>query len=259
MDLAAPAIDVYVESFAGNVSDQGKGRPFLVLHGGGGPESIAALAASLSSAGRVIAPTHPGFAGTPRPEWCASIGDLVLLYLALLDRLELNDVVVIGNSIGGWIACEMALRASPRISSIVLLNAVGIDPGIAGWTMINPAKLTPQERAARAFFNPGKFATAPSGSAAAAVAATDYAALKKYAGTPFMVDPSLRARLAAMSVPALVLWGETDLFVDIEYGRIYAKSIPEARFEAIPEAGHFPQIEQRDEVQRKILQWLALL
>jgi pimeloyl-ACP methyl ester carboxylesterase len=227
MDLAAPAIDVYVESFARSVSDQGKGRPFLVLHGGGGPQSIAAFAASLSSAGRVIAPTHPGFAGTPRPEWCASIGDLVLLYLALLDRLE--------------------------------LNAVGIDPGIAGWTMINPAKLTPQERAARAFFNPGKFATALSGSAAAAVAATDYAALKKYAGTPFMVDPSLRARLAAMSVPALVLWGETDLFVDIEYGRIFAKSIPDARFEAIPEAGHFPQIEQRDEVQRKILQWLALL
>ena len=68
MDLAAPAIDVYVESFARSVSDQGKGRPFLVLHGGGGPESIAAFAASLSSAGRVIAPTHPGFAGTPRPE-----------------------------------------------------------------------------------------------------------------------------------------------------------------------------------------------
>jgi pimeloyl-ACP methyl ester carboxylesterase len=259
MDLAVPAIDPFVQSFARSISDQGKGRPFLLLHGGGGPESMAAFAASLSSAGRVIAPTHPGFAGTSRPEWCASIGDLVRLYLALLDRLDLDDVVVIGNSIGGWIACEMALRASPRITAIVLLNAVGIEPGTPGWAMVNPAELTPEERAARAFFNPGKFAMAPSGPAAAATTATNYAALKRYAGKPFMVDPSLRARLAAISVPTLVLWGEADLFVDVEYGRIYAKSIPEARFEAIPEAGHFPQIEQRDKVQKKILEWLALL
>jgi pimeloyl-ACP methyl ester carboxylesterase len=100
---------------------------------------------------------------------------------------------------------------------------------------------------------------APSGPAAAATTATNYAALKKYAGKPFMVDPSLRARLAAISVPTLVLWGEADLFVDVEYGRIYAKSIPEARFEAIPEAGHFPQIEQCDKVQQKVLEWLAVV
>ncbi|MEA3139851.1 MAG: hypothetical protein QOK23_2020 [Gammaproteobacteria bacterium] len=259
MNLAPPAIDLFAQELAQRISDQGQGRPFLVLHGGGGPESMAAFAASLSSAGRVIFPTHPGFAGTPRPEWCASVGDLVLLYLALLERLDLHDVVVVGNSIGGWIACEMALRASQRITAIVLLNAVGIDPGIPGWTMVNPAELTPQERAARAFFNPGKFSITPGGPAAPGVTASNYAALKKYAGIPFMVDPSLRARLAAIAVPTLVLWGEADLFVDVEYGRIYAKSIPDARFETIAEAGHFPQIEQRDTVQRKILEWLALL
>jgi len=75
----------------------------------------------------VIVPTHPGFGGTVRPDALASIGGLAALYGALLDELELTDVTVVGNSIGGWIAAEMALRdIHGRIASMVLLNAVGI-------------------------------------------------------------------------------------------------------------------------------------
>ena len=57
-------------------------------------------------------------------------------------------------------------------------------------------------------------------------------------------DPKLRRRLARVGIPALVIWGENDRIVDLDYGRAYAHAFPNARFELIPEAGHFPQMEQ---------------
>src|SRR3954466_1463704 len=85
---------------------QGSGRAVLVLHGGAGPSSVAGLAATLAAAGggSVIVPTHPGFDGTTRPDALASIGQLAETYAALLAELGLEDVLVIGNSVGGWIA-----------------------------------------------------------------------------------------------------------------------------------------------------------
>src|SRR5205823_12613139 len=91
-------------------TDRGQGRPFLLLHGGGGPQTVAAFGDLLAAerSARVITPTHPGFAGTPRPEALRSVADLAALYLSLLAELDLSGVTVVGNSIGGWIAAEMA-------------------------------------------------------------------------------------------------------------------------------------------------------
>src|SRR6202161_1106309 len=120
---------LFSESLPLSVEDRGAGRVFLILHGGAGPASVTGLAEALASQVRTIVPIHPGFAGQPRPSWFRRVDDLVLAYLALLERLDVSEVVVIGNSVGGWIAAEMALRRSPRIAGIVLLNAVGIDSG----------------------------------------------------------------------------------------------------------------------------------
>lgn len=78
----------------------------------------------------MIVPTHPGFGGTPRPEALSTVRGLAALYVALLDDLGLTDVTIVGNSIGGWIASEMALIGSARIARVVLVNATGVDvPG----------------------------------------------------------------------------------------------------------------------------------
>src|SRR5580692_8690308 len=105
------------------------GAGVLVLHGGGGPATVAGLAAALSEHAYVVAPVHPGFDGTPRVPWLDSAADLADAYLDLLEQLGLDEVMVIGNSIGGWIASEMALRdIQGRVKSLVLLNANGIRP-----------------------------------------------------------------------------------------------------------------------------------
>ena len=74
--------------------------------------------------------------------------------------------------------------------------------------------------------------------------------LRVYAGEPFMHAPDLRERLASLKVPALVIWGEDDRIVDLDYGGRFASSMPNARFEPVAKAGHFPQIEKLDVVQR---------
>src|SRR5512138_2241071 len=106
---------------------------FLLLHGGAGPMSVAGFAGLLSSsapAARVLAPTHPGFDGTPRPAALTTVRQLAAYYAEQLDELGLDDVCVIGNSIGGWIAAELGLLRSPRVSRLVIVDAVGIEvPG----------------------------------------------------------------------------------------------------------------------------------
>jgi pimeloyl-ACP methyl ester carboxylesterase len=237
---------LFSESLPLSVEDRGADRVFLILHGGAGPASVTGLAEALASQVRTIVPIHPGFAGQPRPSWFRRVDDLVLAYLALLERLDVSEVVVIGNSVGGWIAAEMALRRSPRIAGIVLLNAVGIDPG-PGARIGNPMELPPEKRAALAFYNPTRFAF-PQTPEAVAMMSAHQNALLAYAGEPYMHDPGLKARLAEIDIPALVVWGASDGIVDLEYGRRYAESIPTSRFEVIAEAGHFPHIEKLDDV-----------
>ena len=99
------------------VEEAGAGRAFLLLHGGAGPASMRVLAARLAESvpTRSLTPTHPGFALTNRPEELAGIAGLARLFVALLEQLVLEDVTVVGNSIGGWIAAELALL-QPRVS-----------------------------------------------------------------------------------------------------------------------------------------------
>jgi pimeloyl-ACP methyl ester carboxylesterase len=253
MGVQKQVVELFSETLRLSLTDEGEGRAFLILHGGVGPASVSGLGGALAKNARVIVPTHPGFDGEPRPDRFTRIDDLVLVYLALLEKLNLKNVVVVGNSMGGWIAAELALRQSPRIAGLVLLNAVGIDTGLAERSIVDPVKLTPAERAALVFFHaPDRFSVAPSGPDAATTVANNQRTVRVYSGELFMYEPTLRPRLARMSVPTLIAWGESDGFVDVDYGRLYASSIPGARFELIPEAAHFPQIERPDEVVRLI-------
>ena len=112
----------YADDLEVTIDQQGEGRPVLLLHGGGGPPSMGPLPSALSEDFEVIAPVHPGFAGTPRPEWYTGIDDIALTYLQLLEQRDLRDVLVVGSSVGGWIASEMAVREHERISGTVLLE-----------------------------------------------------------------------------------------------------------------------------------------
>ena len=242
------------------VEERGDGQPFLVLHGGAGPQSVAAFAELLAEQGcRVLVPTHPGFGGTLRPVKLNSVAGLAALYRGLLDDLGLEAVTVIGNSVGGWVAAEMALLSSSRISRLVLLDAVGIET--EGHHVADVSGLSVPEIQALSFHDPTPFRVDPTAlpDAQKAVLAGNGAALAIYAGSPAMADPTLLDRLGGINIPTLVLWGDSDQIVEPAYGQAYAAAIPRAHFQVLPATGHVPQMETPGLVSRAIWDWgLAL-
>lgn len=228
-----------------HVTERGQGHPFLLLHGGAGPQSVEPFADLLADerAARVLTPTHPGFNSTPRPAQLTTAQQLAAVYVGVLERLDLTGVTVVGSSIGGWVTAEMALLASPRVSSYVLIDAVGID--VPDHPVVDFFALTFPQIAQRSYHNPDAFRIDPASlpPAAQAAMAANRETLKIYGGQPSMVDPTLRARLAGVVAPVLVVWGDSDGIADPAYGRSLADAIPGARFELLPDTGHLPQIE----------------
>ncbi|MFB9684319.1 alpha/beta fold hydrolase [Amycolatopsis plumensis] len=206
-----------------NLLDTGGGdRAVLVLHGGAGPRSVTPIAEHFAPHARVLAPTHPGWSGTPRPDAFTGVDDLALAYLDLLDDEDLADVVVVGSSFGGWVAAELAVRdRGRRVGRLVLLDA--ISPEIPG----HPVRL-PQPP-------PGAPGPDPA----------DLAALRTYTG-PDLADPKLLRRLARVRTPALLIWGEDDVVVPPAFGKAYAAAFADARFEVVPGAGHQPALQAPD-------------
>jgi len=241
--LAVPGIG----SLELTVTERGHGRPFLLLHGGGGPLTVTPWADRFAGAehARVFTPVHPGFNGTPRPTALHTIAGLAATYVALLDTLDLQDVTVVGNSIGGWIAAEMALLRSPRVSRYVLVDAVGIE--VPGHPVADFFSLTPAELAELSYHDPEAYGIDPAKlpSQVREAMAGNRVALEAYAGRA-MADPTLAGRLSGVSTPTLVVWGEADRIGDPGFGRAFAAAIPGAQFTMLPETGHLPQIETPD-------------
>jgi pimeloyl-ACP methyl ester carboxylesterase len=228
------------------VEEQGSGRPVLLLHGGAGPQSVAVFAQLLAdrAAVRVIMPVHPGFGGTERSEALTTIRQLAELYVGLLDEIGAPDVTVIGNSFGGWIAAEMAsLGPSDRLRNLVLIDSVGIE--VPGHPVVDFFSLTMPEVFERSFHQPARFAIDPAALPPAAQQEMlgNRKALAVYTGDTSMMDPSLTQRLGGVTVPCLVVWGESDRIADPAYGRALADAIPSAEFELLSETGHMPQME----------------
>lgn len=217
-------------------TERGAGRPVLLLHGGAGPRSVAGFAERLAAElpARVITPTHPGFDGTEQS--VDSIRELAGRYLELIDGLD--GVTVIGNSIGGWIAAEMAIADTSQTSEYVLVDAVGI--AVDGHPVADFFNLTLDEVAQASYYEPEKFKIQPTPEMAG-----NRAALAVYARDG-MEDPALRDRLSAVHRPVLVVWGDSDGIADAEYGRAFAAAIETSTFVLLERTGHLPQLESPD-------------
>jgi pimeloyl-ACP methyl ester carboxylesterase len=225
------------------VQDRDGTGSFLLLHGGGGVRTMEGFADLLAerTRSRVLLPTHPGFGGTPKSAGLTTVAGLAAAYAELLDELEVADVTVIGNSFGGWLAAEIALRKSPRVSSVVIVDGIGIE--VDGHPLTDVSGLSPAELRSFSFHDPAKLPIPPT----AGGPSPDVQALIGYTG-PTMYDPSLLERLGAIDVPVHVLWGESDRIADPEYGKAYAAAIPRSTYTVLPATGHLPQLETPEEL-----------
>jgi pimeloyl-ACP methyl ester carboxylesterase len=227
---------------------RGQGKPILWLHGEEGLDPSAQFLDLLAAHGSVLAPSHPGFGHSPDVSSIDTVDDLSYLYLDLVTQQNLRDVTVVGASMGGWIAAEMAVKCSDRFSALVLVAPLGIKVGDRETRDIPDIFALPPDEvarlqyrdAARAAVDPAKLSDDQ-----LTVIARNREATALYAWEPYLHNPKLRQWLHRITVPTVLLWGADDRFVTAAYyGDAYRRAIPGARFETIPGAGHFPHIEE---------------
>ena len=228
----------------------GEGKNLLFLHGIDYFAEQIPFLYRLAEDFRVVAPRHPGFGASARPQWMRTVGDIAYLYLDLLDRLALDDVLLVGSSFGGWLAMELGVRSTARLSGLVLIDSLGLKFGGRDEAEIADIfALSADEAARRTFADPAK---APDydklDDAAVEEVARDREAAVLYGWRPYMHNPGLRHWLHRLKVPNLVVWGERDRVVAPAYGAHLTQLLPGARFVPIADAGHYPQIEQPEKV-----------
>ena len=232
----------------------GSGEPLVFLHGGEGSMSrMTSFLAPLTRDFDVMAPLHPGFGGTPLPPDFDSVDDLVLHYLDLFDKLKLARVHLVGLSLGGWIAAELAALHRERVSKMVLVDAAGIK--VEGIILPNPFMISGEKLAAMLVSDPALRASlAPKTPEERVARLLDREAAARFVFQR-LYDPKLKARLARVTAPTLVLWGEKDGLMPLDYGRAYAKAIPGARFSTL-DAGHALPLERPAEFAAAVASFL---
>ena len=226
----------------------GTGAPLLYLHGASGAPVWQPFMEKLAETRDVIVVEHPGFGQSQHPAWLDSMSDLAYFYLDLIDQLGLKNLDVLGGSIGGWLALEIAIRDSSNLRSIGLIAPAGIH--VKGLRKADIFMWSPQETA-RNLFHDQSYAeamlAAPSTPESLLTMLQNRLTTAKVAWQPRLHNPDLPKWLHRIKVPTLIVWGDEDKLIPPAYGPHFAQMIPGARLEAIPATGHLPQTEKPEE------------
>jgi pimeloyl-ACP methyl ester carboxylesterase len=229
------------------LTDLGAGAPLLMLHGAGGFDPRQPVNALLARQRRLICPSHPGFGKSTLPDWLDSVDDIAHVYLELMDLLNLSTVELIGCSVGGWIAAEMATKAPERFTKLIFVGPVGIKVGSQDRLDLPDIFALPAAEIDRLLFHdPIKMVRDPAALSddELAIVVRNRETLALLAWEPYMHNPKLKHRLHRVAAPALFLRGDSDGLISDEYLRAYARLLPKARVGTIGEAGHAPHLEQ---------------
>ncbi|MBM4255581.1 MAG: alpha/beta fold hydrolase [Deltaproteobacteria bacterium] len=226
----------------------GQGQPLVILHGVEGSLDWRAYHRQLAEHFTVYAPSLPGFDQSRRPEWLESFSDLTRFTLWFLQELDLPKVSLLGHSIGGWLAAEMAVSCPQIVDRLVLAAAAGIQPHKGEITDIF---LHGQDSTRQmAFFDlktipeyEELFGRKPSREEREIVVQNQENTIR-YCWKPYMFNRSLPHLLPRLRVPTLVIWGKDDRIIPLECGEQYQQAIRGARLEVLSQCGHNPHLEK---------------
>lgn len=224
----------------------GAGQPLLFLHGAGGHTGWMRFLDQWSAEYEVFAPEHPGFGQSEDPPWLDEIGDLAFFYLDFLAALGLQRVHLIGTSLGGWIAAEMAVRNTARLASLTLVGAVGITA--SGQPIDDTFRMPVEENLRRFYADPerARRRVADLANVDKGAAAQNRTTVTRLAYRPRFHNPSLAKWLHRIDVPTLLIYGDKDGLVPPKFGEAYRALIPGSRLVVLDAAGHAPFDEQRE-------------
>ena len=226
---------------------KGTGEPVLYLHGNGFTRMWLPFQERISESVDLIAPDHPGYGETEMPDWLGGFDDMALHYDELLDVLELDTVHVVGYSLGGWIAAELAAFYPRRLRSLTLICPAGLR--VPGQPAPNLTSMTTQ----------GVWETLFADTSMRESVMPDYESLEEVVhlygeATTFarlawnpQYDLALERRLRRVDCPALVIRAECDRVIPDAVAERYAELLG-ARIEQVPDTGHAIAVEQPDRI-----------
>jgi len=212
---------------------------------------------ALSQHFHVFAPDIPGFGLTGRPDWMRDMSDYILYFRDLLDELGLDRPVIVGHSLGGWIAAEVVVWYPERVKKLVLSNAGGIR--VKGTPIAHIFAMNPQELVSSSFDNlaaalplmPVEFNTE--------YLLSQYrqrTTLASLAWNP-SYDPKLERRLQRVKCPTLIIWGQNDRIVPVAYADAFHRLIANSALVKLEGTAHMPMFEMPGEWNRHIIEFLS--
>jgi len=228
----------------------GSGDPLLYLHSAGGEVVWLPFFDLLSQHYTVYVPAHPGFSKSEGLDKIDTIEDLVFHYTDLMDHLGLTQPYVAGLSFGGWLAAELATRYAKRIRKLALINAVGLR--VPGSPIAEIFATTPAETRNLVFHDPHSelakmfVPDVPSPEVLENILKAREATAR-VGWNPYLCNPKLRDRLYRITVPTLVIWGESDRLVPLAHAKAYQAGIAGAKLVILEQCGQAPPFEKPEE------------
>lgn len=236
----------------------GSGAPLLLLHDATTAGAWSPFMDRLAERFDTILPVHPGWGGGELPAWLETVPDLANFYLDLLDALDLRGVHLVGLSLGGWTAAELAIRNGSRLASLALVAATGLrEPGVRG---VDDFITNDRETIADLFHDP-----AVAEAMAARLLAPDYEdallrnriAAAQLTWQPRHHDPHLARWLHRIDVPTLIVWGERDRLMPAALAAAWQRGIAGSRLAMIAECGHLPHVERPEALAAALCGFIA--
>jgi pimeloyl-ACP methyl ester carboxylesterase len=239
----------------------GQGPPLLVLHGAGGNRGWTSWMDQVSERFTVWAPSHPGFGASGDAEWMDGIDDLARFHLWLIDAAGLGRPHVLGHSIGGWTAAEMATMSPGAIDKLILVAPVGLKPEHG--EILDVFYYSPPELLGMMVHDPktvpewdALFGHPPT-PAELEIATRNRETAARLTWKPYMHNPRLAHFLPRVANSTRIVWGREDRIVPVECGEQYRRLLPNATLSVLERCGHLPPIEQPDAFARLVLDFLG--
>jgi len=240
----------------------GRGAPLLVLHSELGVPGWLRAYAQLARHFTVYVPSLPGFGQSARPDWIVSVRDLAAWVTWCVRDLKLSQPLpVIGFSLGGWIAAEIATMNASLFTKVVLVGAAGLQPeeGQVWDYFVHSSR----EAFAQAFCDPAQAPEYAQYYGKAWTPEEEFQAelnremAARLLWKPYMRSHTLLALLRGIATPTLVVWGREDAIIPLNVGQRYVRAIPGAMAKVLDRCGHLPEMEQPEAFAQVVLDFLA--
>ena len=239
----------------------GRGAPLLLLHGAGGNPGWLPYHQALAQHFTVYAPSHPGYDQSGRPDWIGTMSDMAHFYRQLIEALDLAPTRLMGFSMGGWLAAEIAAMCPPYVQSLVLVDAAGIKPevGEIAEILMVSQDVTKKLR----FYDPTQV---PNYDTLVNREITpeeqdmlwrNREMTSRLCWKPYFHNPNLPAYLRGMKTPTLIVWGKQDAIIPVNCGELYQQALANATLQVIDRCGHSPALEKPQEFLTVVQAFLA--